>query len=233
MKRAKKYNLNISKIEQEKLYTPKEGLEIIKSLEPKKFDETIEIHFNLGIDPRHADQQLRGTVALPGGTGSETKVLVFADGADEESAKKAGADYVGNQDLVDKIQKGWMDFDIVLATPKMMGVVGKLGRVLGSKGLMPNPKTGTVTTDIMGAVKEFKSGRIEYRNDKGGNVHLRLGKVSFELDALIQNFNAVYDLLEKVKPSKSKGIYMKSITICSVMSPGVKIEPSRVKWEGV
>ena len=170
---------------------------------------------------------------MPGGTGSETKVLVFADGADEESAKKAGADYVGNQDLVDKIQKGWMDFDIVLATPKMMGVVGKLGRVLGSKGLMPNPKTGTVTTDIMGAVKEFKSGRIEYRNDKGGNVHLRLGKVSFELDALIQNFNAVYDLLEKVKPSKSKGIYMKSITICSVMSPGVKIEPSRVKWEGV
>ena len=232
MKRSKNYILNNKKIEEEKLYNPKDALQLLKNFEFKKFDETVEIHFNLGIDPRHADQQLRGTVALPGGTGSETKVLVFCDGADEEVAKKAGADYVGNQEFVDKIQKGWMDFDIVLATPKMMGVVGKLGRVLGSKGLMPNPKTGTVTTDVAGAVKEFKSGRIEYRNDKGGNVHLRIGKVSFELDSLMQNFNAVYDLLEKVKPSKAKGIYMKSITICSVMSPAIKVEPTRLKWEG-
>ncbi len=232
MSRGKVYKKNVEMLDRERVYSPIEAINILKEFSPKKFDETVEVHFNLGIDPRHADQQLRGTFVLPCGTGAETKVLVFADGSDESVAKKAGADFVGSQDLVDKIQKGWLGFDIVIATPKMMGVVGKLGRILGSKGMMPNPKTGTVTTDIEKAVKEFKSGRTEYRNDKGGNVHLRIGKLSFDAKDLLKNFDEVYTLIEKIKPSKAKGVYVKSITLCSAMSPGISIEGVRQKWEG-
>lgn len=229
-RRSKRYVELKNKVDVVKLYEPTEALELVKGGANAKFDETIEAHFNLGIDPRHADQQLRGTVVLPAGTGKVIKIVAIVNGAKEAEAKEAGADFVGGDDLIEKIQGGWMDFDLVVATPDMMGKVGRLGRVLGAKGLMPNPKSGSVTPNIGQAVKEFKGGRLEYRNDKNGIIHIAIGKASFEISQLKSNFLAIYDLLVKIKPSKSKGIYLRTVSLCSTMGAGVSLEPLKVKW---
>lgn len=228
---GKKYIESAKKVDREKLYSPKEALSLVKDVAYANFDETIEIHFNLGIDPRHADQQLRGTLVLPHGTGKSVKVAVLAQGDKATAATKAGADEVGADDLIEKIQGGWLDFDVLIATPDMMAKIGKLGRVLGAKGLMPNPKSGTVTTDVENTVKEFKAGKVEYRNDKTGIIHIGIGKKSFSDENLVDNFMLVYDTLLKVKPAKAKGIYMRSISVSSAQGVGVYVEPMKVKWE--
>ena len=191
-----------------------------------KFDATVEVAFRLGVDPKKADQQIRGAVVLPNGTGKTQRVLVFAKGEKVKEAEAAGADYVGDTDYINKIQQGWFDFDVIVATPDMMGEVGKLGRVLGPKGLMPNPKTGTVTFDVTKAVNEIKAGKVEYRVDKAGNIHAPIGKVSFEDEKLVENFTTVFETLIKVKPSAAKGTYMKNITVTSTMGPAVKVDAS-------
>jgi large subunit ribosomal protein L1 len=231
MKKGKKYIEKAKKVDREKLYSPEDAIVLLKELKNEKFDETVEIHFNLGIDPRHSDQQLRGTMVLPNGTGKDVVVLVLAQGEKVSEAKEAGADYVGCEEYIEKIQKGWFEFDLVIATPDVMSKVGRLGRQLGSKGLMPNPKTGTVTMNVADAVKEFKAGKVEYRNDKTGIIHLILGKTSFDNTRLQENFLAVYDAILKAKPVKSKGVYMRSVSICSTMSPGIFIEPMKIKWK--
>ncbi len=229
MKKGKKYQESIELIEKSKLYDTAEALELVCKTAKAKFDETVELHVRLGVDSRHADQQVRGAVVLPNGTGKEIKVLVFAREGKAEEAKAAGADYVGAEDLVQKIQsENWFDFDVVVATPDMMGLVGRIGKTLGPKGLMPSPKAGTVTPDVARAVTEIKSGKIEYRLDKTNIIHCPLGKVSFGKDKLAENFNALMGAIVKAKPAAAKGQYLKSVTVASTMGPGIKINPARV-----
>ncbi len=223
MKHGKKYLEAKEKVDRNLLYEPQEAVSLAKELATAKFDETVEMAVRLGVNPKHADQQLRGAVVLPNGTGKEVKVLVFAKGEKAKEAEEAGADFVGAEDLVEKIEKGWMDFDLAISTPDMMKIVGKLGRVLGPKGLMPNPKTGSVTFDIGKAVQEFKAGKVEYRNDKAGIIHVPIGKVSFTEDKLLENFYAVMDVLMKARPAAAKGQYVKSVTVATTMGPGIRV----------
>ena len=226
---GKNYVESAKLIDKSVLYTPQEALELAVKTAKAKFDETIELHVKLGVDPRHADQQVRGAVVLPHGTGKTVKVLVFAKGAKAAEAEAAGADYVGAEDYLDKIQKeNWFDFDVVVATPDMMGVVGRLGRVLGPKGLMPNPKSGTVTFDVTKAIEDIKAGKVEYRVDKTSIVHVPIGKKSFGEEKLKDNFRAIMEALVKAKPAAAKGQYLKSVSISATMGPGVKINPTKV-----
>ncbi|MDD2586001.1 MAG: 50S ribosomal protein L1 [Syntrophomonadaceae bacterium] len=225
MKKGKNYKQALEKIDRNNLYDPTEALQILKEVASSKFDETVEIHIRLGVDPRQADQQIRGTVSLPHGTGKTRKVLVFAKGDKVKEAEQAGADYVGGPELAEKIQGGWFDFDVAVATPDMMGVVGKLGKILGPRGLMPNPKAGTVTFDIERTVNELKAGRIEYRLDKSAIIHVPIGKASFDLEKLQENINTFASALIKAKPASAKGQYMRTVTVCTTMSPGIKINP--------
>jgi len=228
-KQGKKYQEALKLIDKTRLYDPKEAIEITKKVATAKFDETVEAHIKLGVDSRHADQQVRGAVVLPHGTGKTVKILVFAKGEKAIEAEKAGADYVGGDELVAKIQgENWFDFDVVVATPDMMGVVGRLGRVLGPKGLMPNPKSGTVTFDLVRAVNEIKAGKVEYRLDKTNIIHVPIGKASFEEDKLTENFRTLLDAIVKAKPAAAKGQYLKSITVTTTMSPGIKVNPTKV-----
>ena len=222
-KQGKKYAEAFKLIEKDKFYDPEEAIELVKKTATAKFDETVEVAFRLGVDPKHADQQVRGAVVLPFGTGKTKRVLVFAKGEKAKEAEIAGADFVGAEDMVAKIQGGWTDFDVAVATPDMMGVVGRLGKILGPKGLMPNPKVGTVTLDVTRALNEIKAGKIEYRTDKAGNIHAPIGKVSFDSEKLEKNFRTLVDTLIKVKPSAAKGQYMRSITLSTTMGPGVKV----------
>ena len=228
-KKSKKYVEALGKIDRTKLYESKEALALVSEIATAKFDETVEAHIKLGVDSRHADQQVRGAIVLPHGTGKTKKVLVFAKGAKAAEAEAAGADFVGAEELVQKIQgENWFEFDIVVATPDMMGVVGRLGRVLGPKGLMPNPKSGTVTFDVTKAVEEIKAGKVEYRLDKSNIIHVAIGKVSFGGEKLAENFNVLMNAIIKAKPSAAKGQYLRSISVTSTMGPGVKINPARV-----
>ena len=228
-KKSKKYVEALGKIDRNKLYESKEALALVSEIATAKFDETVEAHIKLGVDSRHADQQVRGAVVLPHGTGKTKRVLVFAKGAKAAEAEAAGADFVGAEELVQKIQgENWFEFDIVVATPDMMGVVGRLGRVLGPKGLMPNPKSGTVTFDVTKAVEEIKAGKVEYRLDKSNIIHVAIGKVSFGGEKLAENFNVLMNAIIKAKPSAAKGQYLRSISVTSTMGPGVKINPARV-----
>lgn len=224
MKRGKKYTEAAKLIDRETQYDVAEAIELVKKTAVAKFDETIEAHVRLGVDGRHADQQVRGAVVLPHGTGKTVRVLVFAKGDKVAEAEAAGADFVGGEELIPKIQnEGWFEFDVVVATPDMMGVVGRLGRVLGPKGLMPNPKAGTVTMDVTKAINDIKAGKIEYRLDKANIIHCPVGKASFTDEQLTDNFNTLMDAIIKAKPSSAKGTYMKSVTIASTMGPGVKV----------
>lgn len=222
---GKKYTEAAKLIDRDKLYDPEEAMEIIKKTASAKFDESVEVAVRLGVDPKHADQQVRGAVVLPYGTGKTKRVLVFAKGEKAKEAEAAGADFVGAEDMVEKIQGGWTDFDVAVATPDMMGLVGKLGKVLGPKGLMPNPKVGTVTLDVTRAINEIKAGKIEYRTDKAGNIHAPIGKVSFDGEKLLKNFSTLIDQLIKVKPAAAKGQYMRAITLSTTMGPGVPVNP--------
>ena len=227
MKRGKRYQEAAKLREKSNLYDASEAISIVKKAASAKFDETIEVHLRMGVDGRHADQQIRGAVVLPNGTGKEVRVLVFAKGEQAEQAKAAGAEYVGEKDLADKIQGGWMDFDKVVATPNMMSVVGRLGRVLGPKGLMPTPKAGTGTMDVVAAVKELKAGKIEYRLDKANLIHVPIGKASFTEEQLTENFQTFINAIIKAKPAAAKGQYIKSAVVASTMGPGVKMNPVR------
>ena len=228
MFRGKKYQDSAKLIDNAKLYDPSEALDLVVQTAKAKFDETIEIHIRLGVDSRHADQQVRGAVVLPNGTGKTTNVLVFAKGDKAAEAEAAGADFVGAEDLVSKIQgENWFGFDVVVATPDMMGVVGRLGKVLGPKGLMPNPKAGTVTMDVKKAIEELKAGKIEYRLDKTNIIHCPLGKASFGAEKLQENYSTLYEAVMKAKPAAAKGQYMKSVVVTSTMGPGIKINPAK------
>lgn len=228
-KNGKKYKEALTSIDKQKVYDAKEAFEILKEVSYANFDETVEAAFRLGVDPRHADQKVRGTVVLPHGTGQKIRVLVFAKGEKAKEAEEAGADYVGAEDLAEKIEEGWLDFDIAIATPDMMGVVGKLGRVLGPRGLMPNPKVGTVTNDIAKTVEESKAGKVEYNVEKAGNVHVPIGKISFDAEKLEENYWALVDALTKAKPSGVKGQYFRNAAISSTMGPGIKVAISKTK----
>lgn len=228
-KRGKRYANALSKIDRSNLYDATEALSLVCEVAEAKFDETVEAHVRLGVDSRHADQQVRGAVVLPNGTGKTKKVLVFAKGEKAKEAEAAGADFVGAEEMVQKIQgENWFDFDIVVATPDMMGVVGRLGRVLGPKGLMPNPKSGTVTFDVANAIKEIKAGKVEYRVDKTAIVHCPIGKKSFGTEKLVENFKALMDALVKAKPAAAKGQYLKSVSVSATMGPGAKVNPAKV-----
>ncbi len=227
--RGKRYADAARRYDRDVFHTPVAAVNLVKSLAPAKFDETVELAVRLGVDPRRADQIVRGTVSLPAGTGKDVRVAVFAAGEAAEQARAAGADVVGADDLVQRVQGGFLDFDVAIATPDLMGQVGRLGRILGPRGLMPNPKTGTVTTDVGRAVTEFKGGRVEYRTDKFGNVHVPIGKVSFAPRALLENFRAVVDELQRAKPAAAKGRYVRSLTLASTMGPGVKVDPNRLR----
>jgi large subunit ribosomal protein L1 len=227
VKHGKKYTNALAQVDREEAISVVEAVDKVKNLATAKFDETVELAIRLGVDPRKAEQIVRGTISLPAGTGKTNRVVVFAAGEAAQAARDAGADEVGAEDLVAKVAGGFLDFDIAIATPDLMGQVGGLGRVLGPRGLMPNPKTGTVTMDVAKAVAEFKGGRVEYRTDKIGNVQLRVGKVSFSRDDLVRNVQAVIDEIVRVKPSSAKGRYMLSVTVSSTMGPGVKIDPTR------
>ena len=228
MKHGKKYVEAAKLVDRATFYEPAEAIALVKKAANAKFDETVEVHIRTGCDGRHAEQQIRGAVVLPNGTGKEVKVLVFAKGTKLDEAQAAGADFVGGEELIPKIQNdGWLDFDVVVATPDMMGVVGRLGKVLGPKGLMPNPKAGTVTMDVSKAIADIKAGKIEYRLDKNNIVHVPVGKVSFTEEALQENFNALMDAIVKAKPSALKGQYLKSITLTSTMGPGVKVSVAK------
>ncbi len=229
MKHGKNYRNALAQVDREGLLTITEALDKVKNLASAKFDETVELAIRLGVDPRKAEQIVRGTLSLPAGTGKTNRVAVFAAGEAAQAARDAGADVVGADDLVAKVAGGFLDFDVAIATPDLMGQVGGLGRVLGPRGLMPNPKTGTVTMDVAKAVTEFKGGRVEYRTDKIGNVQLRVGKVSFSREDLVRNVQAVIDEIVRVKPASAKGRYLLSITVSSTMGPGVKIDPARTK----
>ena len=228
MKHGKKYTDGAKLIDRTNLYTEKEALDLVAQTAKAKFDETVEIHIRLGVDSRHADQQVRGAVVLPNGTGKDVRVAVFAKGDLAKAAQDAGADFVGDAALVQKIQGGWMDFDVAIASPDMMGFVGRLGKVLGPRGLMPSPKAGTVTMDVAKAVQEAKAGKIEYRLDKTNIIHCPIGKVSFGTDKLLENLNALMDAILKAKPEASKGQYIKSVAIASTMGPGVRVNPNKV-----
>jgi large subunit ribosomal protein L1 len=229
MAQGKKYVDAQKRYDRDQLFTPTEALGLVKSLASAKFDETVEVAVRLGVDPRKADQMVRGTVGLPSGTGKDVRVAVFATGEAANQAREAGADLVGADDLAAEVEKGNFNFDIAIATPDMMPLVGRLGRVLGPRGLMPNPKTGTVTQDVARAVGEFKGGKVEYRTDRYGNVHVQLGKVSFEPPALEANFRAVLDELQRAKPASAKGRYLRKITVSSTMGPGVKVDTNRLR----
>jgi len=229
MKKGKKYTDSVKLLEKAKLYDPSEAIDLVCQTSKAKFDETIELHVRLGVDSRHADQQVRGAVVLPNGTGKTVRTLVFAKGDRAKEAQEAGADYVGEMDLVEKITKeNWFDFDIVIATPDMMGTIGRLGKVLGPKGLMPNPKAGTVTMDVARAVQEAKAGKIEYRLDKTNIIHCPIGKASFGVEKITENFNALMGAIIKAKPAAAKGQYIKSCTVASTMGPGIRVNASKI-----
>lgn len=229
MAKGKRYSEAVQTFDRDKLYTPGEAVALVKQNARAKFDETIELSVLLGIDARQADQAIRGGISLPRGTGKDVRVVVFAQGDKAREAREAGALEVGDQDLAKRIEGGWTDFDVAIATPDMMPVVGKLGKILGPRGLMPNPKSGTVTSDVVKAVNEVKAGKIEYRNDKLGNVHAVIGKGSFESEALAENYLAVVDEIVRAKPAAAKGKYIKTISVSSTMGPGVKIDPSKLR----
>ncbi|HAE61877.1 MAG TPA: 50S ribosomal protein L1 [Eubacteriaceae bacterium] len=229
MKRGKNYQEKIKLVDRQKLYDLDEAVESVKKTATAKFDETIEAHIKLGVDSRHADQQVRGAIVLPHGTGKSVKVLVFAKGDKAAEATEAGADFVGAEEMVDKITKeNWFDFDVVVATPDMMGVVGRLGRVLGPKGLMPNPKSGTVTFEVAKAVSDIKAGKVEYRLDKTNIIHVPVGKASFTQEQLNENLSVLLEAIKKAKPASSKGTYFRSVTVTSTMGPGIKINPAKI-----
>ncbi len=224
MKRSKRYQESVKLIDKEVAYDAKSALTVIEKMPKAKFDETVEVHFKLGVDSKHADQQVRGVIVLPHGTGKSQRVLVFARGDKAKEAEVAGADFVGAEDLIPKIEKeNWFDYDVIVATPDMMGVIGRLGKVLGPKGLMPNPKSGTVTMDVAKAVAEIKAGKIEYRLDKNNIIHCPIGKVSFGVDKLVENYQALYEAIIKAKPAAAKGQYVNSISLSTTMGPGVDI----------
>ena len=226
---GKRYRQARAAIDREHAYTPFEAVKILKEAPDAKFDETVEVHFNLGLNVRHADQQLRGTLMLPHGTGSDVRVAVFAEGEKAKEAEDAGADVVGSADLATRVEGGFADFDVAIATPDMMGTVGKLGRILGPRGLMPNPKAGTVTFDIGKAVRDSKAGKLEYRTDRGANVHLTIGKKSFDERALLENYATVLDEIVRAKPSAAKGRYIRTITLTTSMGPGVRVDPQKTR----
>jgi large subunit ribosomal protein L1 len=229
MRHGKKYTTALAKVDANRFYSPLEAVRLLKEVAPAKFDETVEVHFRLGVDTRQADQQVRGTVSLPNGTGKSVRVAVFAQGEKAKEAEAAGADIVGADDLVERIQGGFLDFDATVATPDMMAKVGKLGRILGTRGLMPNPKLGTVTMDVERVVRELKAGKVEYRADKFGIAHIGIGKVSFGEQALVENYGAVADEIMRAKPAASKGRYLKSVTLASTMGPGIPLDPGRTR----
>ena len=229
-KRGKNYKEALKKFDKSALYEGPEALKNVCEAKSAKFDETVEVHVRLGVDGRHADQQVRGAIVLPNGTGKNVRVLVFAKAAKAQEAEEAGADYVGAEELAQKIQSGWFDFDVVVATPDMMGVVGRLGKILGPKGLMPNPKSGTVTMDLKKALQEIKAGKVEYRLDKQNIIHTQIGKTSFGPEKLTENFNALMEAIVKAKPAAAKGQYLKSVTVCSTMGPGVKVNPALIQF---
>jgi large subunit ribosomal protein L1 len=228
--KGKKYIAALERFDREELYPPAEAVTLVKDMATANFDETVELAVRLGVDPRKADQIVRGTLSLPAGTGRTARVVVFAAGEGAAEAREAGADEVGADDLVARVEGGFLDFDVAIATPDLMGQVGKLGRVLGPRGLMPNPKTGTVTTDVGKAVTEFKGGRVEYRTDKVGNVHVRVGKISFTPEQLLANLHAVIDELVRAKPAAAKGRYLRSVSVSSTMGPGVHIDPAQARF---
>jgi large subunit ribosomal protein L1 len=231
-KHGKKYLEARNKVDRNQYYDPAEAFNLLKEIAAASFDETVELSVKLGVNPKHADQQVRGAIVLPNGTGKEVKVIVFAKGEKAKEAEEAGADVVGAEDLAEKIQGGWLDFDVAVATPDIMGVVGKLGRILGPRGLMPNPKTGTVTFDVSRAISEIKAGKVEYRTDKAGNIHAPIGKASFAQEKLLENFYSVVEALIKAKPAAAKGQYLRSITVSTTMGPGIKINPQRAATLG-
>jgi large subunit ribosomal protein L1 len=226
---GKRYKTARASIDRETLYSPVDAIRRLKALDGAKFDETVEVHFRLGLNVRHADEQLRGTLMLPNGSGQDVRVAVFAEGDKAREAEQAGADVVGSADLAKRIEEGFTEFDVAIATPDQMGNVGKLGRILGPRGLMPNPKTGTVTMDVGKAVSEAKAGKLEYRTDRGANVHVVIGKKSFDERALVENYAAVLDEIVRAKPSASKGRYIRQITLTSTMGPGIHVDPSRIR----
>jgi large subunit ribosomal protein L1 len=227
--RGKRYREQYEKVDREHQYPPAEAIKLLKETASAKFDETVEVHFRLGLNVRHADEQLRGTLALPHGLGKDVTVAVFAKGDSARQAEEAGADFVGADDLAERIEGGWTDFDVAIATPDMMPVVGKLGRVLGPQGKMPNPKVGTVTTDIAKAVSDSKAGKVEYRTDRQANVHLSIGKASFEETNLLENYGAVLDEIVRAKPAAAKGRYIKNVTLTTSMGPGIRVDPARTR----
>ena len=227
-KKSKKFLAALEKVDRENKYDATEALELVKELDYANFDASVEVAYRLGVDPKQADQQLRGAMVLPHGTGKSQTVIVFAKGDAAKAAEEAGADFVGDSDLVEKVQGGWLDFDVVVAAPDMMAEVGKLGRVLGPKGLMPNPKTGTVTPDVAKAVNDIKAGQVTYRVDRQSNVHVPIGKVSFETEKLKENLAALHDVIVKAKPASSKGVYIKNMAVASTFGPGVKVDTSTV-----
>ncbi|HEX6517266.1 MAG TPA: 50S ribosomal protein L1 [Nocardioidaceae bacterium] len=229
MQRSKTYRAAAESIDKDRLYTPLQAIRLAKAGSKKKFDETVEVAMRLGVDPRKADQMVRGTVNLPNGTGKTARVLVFATAEKAEAAREAGADFVGGDDMIDKVSGGWLDFDAVVATPDMMGKVGRLGRVLGPRGLMPNPKTGTVTPDVAKAVSDIKGGKIEFRVDRHANLHFIIGKASFSDVQLAENYAAALEEVLRLKPSSSKGRYLKRITVSTTMGPGIPVDPNRVR----
>jgi large subunit ribosomal protein L1 len=229
VKHGKKYRNARAEIDREQVYSPVEAVRMIKGAELAKFDESVEAHFNLGLNVRHAEQQLRGTLMLPHGTGRETKVAVFAEGEKAREAQDAGADVVGTADLATKIEEGFDEFDVAIATPDQMGVVGKLGRILGPRGKMPNPKTGTVTMDLAKAVRDAKAGKLEYRTDRGANVHVTIGKKSFDERQLLENYAALIEEIMRAKPAAAKGRYIKTVTLTSTMGPGIHVDPARTR----
>lgn len=228
-KRGKKYQAALEKFDQNSVFSIEEAIKLAKETHVANFDASVEVAFRLGIDTRKNDQQIRGALVLPHGTGKSQRVLVFAKGEKAKEAEAAGADFVGEAELAQKINGGWFDFDVIVATPDMMGEVGKLGRVLGPKGLMPNPKTGTVTMDVTKAVQEIKAGKVEYRAEKAGIIHVGIGKVSFTEEQLVENFKAIHDALDKAKPASAKGVYFKSVTVSSTMGPGITVDPNVVR----
>ncbi|MCK4176101.1 50S ribosomal protein L1 [Aciditerrimonas ferrireducens] len=229
MHRGKRYRQAAERFDRNALYPPGDAIDLVKALAAARFDETVELAVRLGVDPRKQDQVVRGTVSLPAGTGRETRVAVFAAGEAAAEAREAGADVVGADDLVARVEGGFLDFDVAIATPDLMAQVGRLGRILGPRGLMPNPRTGTVTTDVGRAVREFKAGRVEYRTDKVGNVHVPIGKISFEREQLLENFHAVIEELVRAKPASAKGRYLRAVTVASTMGPGVRVDPAKAR----
>jgi large subunit ribosomal protein L1 len=229
MQHGKKYRNARAQVDRERVYSPVEAVRLLKSFDGTKFDETVEVHFRLGLNVRHAEEQLRGTLMLPHGTGKEARVAVFAEGEKAKEAQDAGADVVGSADLAKRVEEGFTDFDVAVATPDQMGNVGKLGRILGPRGLMPNPKTGTVTMDVAKAVRDAKAGKLEYRTDRGANVHVAIGKKSFDERQLVENYAALVDEIVRAKPAAAKGRYIRQITLTSTMGPGIHVDPARTR----